>query len=188
MLALPTQRQRDFVRAYVQGGTTNATQAAREADYRGDDTVLHVSAYRLMHDDRVQMAIQEECRRMLTTLVPMAMTTVKRLADPDAGHDPALKFRAAQDILNRTLPTITEHRTIHEHLHTDADALNEIRMLAEANGIPLEALVGGRLAKQIRKGPVIEAQYEELDNAEDVGDGSVGLEDILGGSSDECDH
>lgn len=54
-----TEKQRRFVNAWVAGGLTNATAAARDAGYRGTQTSLGATAYKLLTLAHVQAAIQE---------------------------------------------------------------------------------------------------------------------------------
>jgi len=148
MVALPTDRMRRFVLALLAQGRRNYTKAYRAAGYTGTAGALRVGASRLAHDQRIQAALHEEGARRFTALLPMALHVVEAiLADEKA--KPADRLKVAFGVMDRAgLHTRTE-TNVPVTLENDAEMLARIKMLAERCGIPLESLLGGRLARQI---------------------------------------
>ena len=149
MAALP-ERMQLFVLALLQQGDRNFAAPAKAAGYSGKSRYyLRVAGCRLAHDERVQAAIQEEARRQLHSLLPMANETVASLMEsPEV--DPAVKLRAAISIQDRAgLHAVTEQKVTHDYLGDDPQALREIKLLAERLEVPfLEKLISRRLAAQ----------------------------------------
>jgi hypothetical protein len=107
---------------------------------------LRVAGCRLAHDERVQAAMQEEARRQLHALLPMANETVASLME-NSEVDPAVRLRAAISIQDRGgLHAVSEQKVTHDYLGDDPQALREFKLFAEEIGVPLEKLIGKRLA------------------------------------------
>jgi phage terminase small subunit len=160
LAALP-KRMQLFVLALLQQGNRNFAAAAKAAGYSGKSrNYLRVAGCRLAHDERVQAAIQEEARRQLHALMPMANETVASLME-NSEVDPAVRLRAAISIQDRAgLHAVTEQRVTH-NLGDDPQELQQMKLLAESMGVPLEKLIGHRLAAQAQRS-VTNAEYIEL--------------------------
>lgn len=83
MLALTDMQQR-FVIAFLDFGTGNATDAARKAGYCpiGDtedrrEASMRAAGSRISRTDKVLAAIQEEGRKRITGMVPMALVQLQ---------------------------------------------------------------------------------------------------------------
>ena len=99
MQALPDDHWRAFVRHYVDTGGRSATECARIGGWSDKtDGALSVAAHRVLHDERTQAAIQEESRRALTALAPIAVGVIKQIMENPTHKD---QFRAAQGTLDR---------------------------------------------------------------------------------------
>jgi hypothetical protein len=150
MTALP-ERMQQFVLALVQQGNRNLAEAAKAAGYSSASrNYLRVQGHRLAHDERVKAAIEEETHRLFGPLLPVAIKTVVSLMqNPEV--QPSVRLRAATTILDRaSLRTVTEQTVPQKDLGDDPAALQEIEQLAEQLEIPLEKLVGRRLAAQLK--------------------------------------
>lgn len=156
MCNLPNDQWRSFVIAYVSSGTGNATAALKQAGREGTPVSLRVAAHHLLHDTRVQEAIQEEARKRLVSFLPLAINVHKEIMQ-DAGHKDRLN--AAAGILNRAgLHVVTEEKRTVE-VTFNPEQLARAKVLSARLGVPLEKLVGSRLAIA---GPKIEdAEFEE---------------------------
>ena len=161
MRALP-ERMQQFVLALVQQGNRNLADAAKSAGYSGSSrNYLRVQGCRLAHDERVKAAIQEEAHRQFDALLPMAIKTVASLME-NLEVNPAVRLRAAISILDRAgLNNVTQEKVTRESIGDDPATIQEIRTLAERLGIPLENLLGHRLAAKVQ-GSVTDAEYVEM--------------------------
>jgi hypothetical protein len=107
--------------------------------------------------------MQKEARQQLHALLPMANETVASLME-NAEVDPAVRLRAAISIQDRAdLHAVTEQKVTHD-LGDDPQELQQYKLLAEDMGVPLEKLIGCRLAAKVRR-TVTEAEYVELPTA-----------------------
>jgi hypothetical protein len=148
MRALSTDRQQRFVLELLRLGERKYTAAYTAAGYKGNANSIHANAWKLAHREDIQAALHEEAGKRMHGLVPLALKTAGDIMeDPEALA--ADKGRMAVAILDRAgLHSTVEHQHV-IGLADDTEALARIRMLAERNGIPLEALLGGRLVKQV---------------------------------------
>jgi len=147
MRALPTPRMQRFVLALLEQGKRNQTAAYIAAGYAGKSrNALQANACLLVHDTRIQEALQEEAGRRTKDLLPLALHTIEAIvADPQ--HKDAAKV--ALSIMDRAgLHSMTEQK-VTVGLANDTEMLQRIRFLAERNGIPLAQLIGARHAKLI---------------------------------------
>ena len=141
-------KRRAFVQALMNQGTRNATQAAAAAGYsQVSNESLRVQASNLMHDDAVQEAIQEEAKRRITTMLPLALETVAAIMEnPQEGG--ATRLKAATTVMDRTgVHAVSERITREEPLERDPDQIKRIMGLAQVLGLPIEQLLGARLAQ-----------------------------------------
>ena len=167
MAALPNDRWRTACLAYLEGrrnpkgGNHNKgyVDALIAAGYEGTPGSLYVAASRMFHDDRMLAAIQEQARGMMVNLLPMAMEAIA-----DVVSDPQHKDRlaAAKTIADRTgLHAVTETRTVAE-VEITPEKLQRARMLAQRMGVPLDTLIGTRLAAKVEAETTTDAEYVEI--------------------------
>jgi phage terminase small subunit len=145
MNALPLMR-RAFVSALMNQGTRNATEAAKTAGYSQNSyNSLKVHACNLMHDDAVQEAIQEEAKRRITAMLPLAIETVAGIMEnPQEGG--AVRLKAATVVMDRGgVHAVSERIVTEAPLERDPDQLKRIMGLAQVLGVPVEQLLGARL-------------------------------------------
>ena len=158
MRALPRDTWRMFVLLYTSHGCRDAKAAYKQAfDREGrSEAATQVNASKLLHDQRIQEAVQEVCRAQLQTLLPRAVDVLQRVVN-NPSHSENVKV--ALEIANRTgLHSVTEHRTT-TTLGDDKDAIARIGRMAMTLGIPLEQLLGRRLAEQA---PIIDITPEPV--------------------------
>jgi phage terminase small subunit len=139
--------RRKFVQALMNQGTRNATQAAAAAGYSQESQgSLRVQAHDLMHDEAVQEAIQEEARRRITTMLPLALETVASIMEnPQEGG--ATRLKAATTVMDRSgVHAVSERINREEPLERDPDQVKRIMALAQILGVPIEQLLGRRLS------------------------------------------
>ena len=143
MAALPTERQRTFVRCLFEvdgrGDVLSAAACARAAGYTGDPHQVSSAASKLLADPRIQAAIKAETQRHLHSLGPKALQHLQAIMGDRAHKD---QFKAVNVILERLDPTVTEmdaHVT-HEVVDHRRDALNELLRVDSARGRAREKL------------------------------------------------
>lgn len=169
MQALPNDRWRDACVAFVEGGAYGSdhgyTDAIKKAGFEGTPNSLRVTAHRIFHDHRMQAAVQEEARKRLTGLVPLAIRAHREIMEDPFHKDRAV---AAKSIFDRAgLHVVTEHR---ENIGVVFSVEQKQRavLLAKRLGIPLDKLVGPNMVREIER-DAIEAEYEDVPaNLEDV--------------------
>ena len=159
MRALPSDRQRAFVIAFLQSGGQNATEAARQAGYE-DSKATRITATRLAHDTAVQAAMLEESQRMLGAHLPLSTAfLVKVLSDDSPSVAMKDKLKAVDMIMTRTgMPAQTEHRVTVEHKMSEDQVKQRVLELAQKHGIPIENLLGS---------DVIEGEFTEVPQPEE---------------------
>jgi len=164
-------RQQAFVDCYLNHGI--ATRAYLEAGYSGDQKYIKQEAYRLLHQDNVQAALQEQCRKRIVTTGPMTIGALEEIANPDNAGSYAAKdrLRAIELLMNRGgLHATSEHKVTVEHKPDAAMLLKRLEAVGKTYGLdvsPLMAKFGGALLT----GPtqdVEDAEFEDLDD--DLGD------------------
>lgn len=140
-------KRRAFVQALMNQGTRNASSAARAAGYSMDnDAALRVTASNLMHDDAVQEAIQEEAKRRICAMLPLAIETVAGIMEnPQEGG--ATRLKAATTVMDRSgVHAVSERIVTEAPLERDPDQVKRIMALAQVLGLPIEQLLGSRLS------------------------------------------
>lgn len=155
-MAALNERQQAFVLALFDINTRDATHAAEQAGYSTESRgSLKVQAHRLWHDARIQEAIDEVGKRQFKGMVPFAIKTLALVRDnPQASG--AERTKAAQLILDRGgFHGVTEHKMVVEHIADDPDQMKRIAAMAAMLGLPVEKLLGRRLALQA---PVIDME------------------------------
>ena len=182
-------QQRAFVVAYVETGGRNGAAAARAAGYAPNNPgAQRVTAYRLLHDDKVLAAIKEVADKQLRASIIIGTDALIEIAS-DPSHKDRLK--AATELVNRGgLIAATAHN-INVNVtdnRTPEEMLTRINVLAKGLGIDPDALLGSASGRAALPAPqeIIDAEYEEVepvsvDSDEDPseGDGTEGLEDLL---------
>lgn len=144
MLAL-NERQRAFVVALYQVPQNRNTRinAARLAGYgtaMSNNKSLGVIAGRLIHDERIQAAIEEHGRAQMPALYPLAISSLRDLLHDKThkGHE-----RAVMGVIEKMAPIELHHLHQHEHRHRvdhDAEAVDALRFLKQM-GMPQEGLI-----------------------------------------------
>lgn len=142
MMQALNERQRRFVAALFDVAPGRATQvrAARLAGYgkpASSNKVLTVIASRLMTDERIQLAVEEEGRRRFRALAPLAhQAACKLLSNPK--HKDHGKAVLAIIALATPIEARVQHQHQHQHLHlhksvprSPADIASATRRIAE---------------------------------------------------------
>lgn len=153
MLALPNDKWRGVVRAFVHGGGGSKgrtdkgySTALRAAGYEGTDGAIAVAASRMFSDARLKAAIVEEAQAAMIADIPIALEGQREiLADP--GH----KDRASmiKSVFDRTgLHAVVEERITHE-VEVSPQSVERAKQIAQKMGISLAALLGHRIAAQV---------------------------------------
>lgn len=142
MKALPTKRMQLFVISLTeQNGVINATKAAMDAGYDGEQSGgLKVYAWRLMHDARVIEAVREVAKkRMRFATLQAEGLLVEMMADTSL--DPRVRLSAANSVLDRGgLTQIFESKVTHEHtLGREEKLLRYAELLKKSGKDPREA-------------------------------------------------
>ena len=148
MLALPTDRHRDFVRGLyqVKPGHGSASKAARLAgwgtEYSTAQSIASIAS-RLMHDERVLDAIHEMDQKMIRGVAPRAIGALSRLVEDPKHRDHA---RGIAMVLDRVHPAETQHTMKVQHdvtpgLKETAEVMERIAALAQKFGVSLPAPV-----------------------------------------------
>jgi phage terminase small subunit len=160
MRALKTDRQRAFVVALLDLGTSNATRAAQAAGFSEENrNAAKVTAHRLMHDESIQAAILEEAKRRINAGATAAVTHLLAIAENPEHKD---QLKAIGMVLDRSgLHATTEHKVTVENT-TESEALRRIHEKLEAMGLPVE-----ERKSLLKKAGVVDVDFVEVtDGAE----------------------
>ena len=183
MKALPRDQWRAFVLALflVKPGHGTHTAAARMAGFgKADGTstpeTMAVIAHRIVSDDRVQLAIQEEAKKRLRGASPAAISALLQLIADPTHKDHA---RGIAMVLDRATPVETTHnvQVTHTHITQDESDVAELRAMKQLgasreklielfglNGLDrIEAMIEAEAAKQAK---AITVEYTEVDDAD----------------------
>lgn len=166
------ERQRNFVTALLQMGTSNHAAAAKLAGYVGNSDTIKVTGYRLAHDSRIQAAIQEEAQRRINGAASMAASVLVDIAENSVDHK--TKLKAVEMILNRAgLHAKSEHTVKVEDNRNDQDTIAKLKQLAADLGLDAKKLLGSVGA--------VDAEFVDVTpKAESDTEGTLeGLEDLL---------
>lgn len=155
-----TEKQRAFVLALLEvpPGKGHHTQAARMAGYSAEsDAGIRVTAYRLIHDEKIQAAIKEVA---LGTLSSEAINCVGVLLDIAYGVLPSTaseKMKAIAMVFNRTgLPETTQHFVKVEHNINNDEALEKLYRFAKVLNVDPKQVLGTMGLE------VIDGQFREV--------------------------
>jgi len=142
------ERQRLFVRALFEAPRKHgaAVFAARAAGYGSPTSSVQSMASiasRLCSDPKVQDAIQEESRKYVTTLGPMAVRALKNLLGTPGHRDHG---RAVGILMERVAPAGTTHtvRVTHDatpSFKETAEVMERIAALSAKYGLPAPPIV-----------------------------------------------
>jgi hypothetical protein len=164
MSALVSDRQRSFCWAMATGEETPVA-AARRAGYADNgslgnnkNSMVRVSAHRLMQDPKIIDAIAECTRATLRGLAPVAVRRAKAILNNEK-HP--YHGRMIETVLDRTgFFAKTEHSVRVEHT-VDVRELEELaRRLASENGISAEKLLGRN--EKVIEGEAVEVSREAV--------------------------
>lgn len=154
MRALPNNKWRNFVDFYIleppgHGAQTNAARRAGFGKARTTPGNMARIALRLMRDDRILAAINEESRKIVRGGAPEAAKALLNLVRNPEHKDHA---RGIAMMLGRTDPEITRHdmQITHRVLDPDQEALEELhalRSLGTSRDKLLELFGGNGLAR-----------------------------------------
>lgn len=155
-----TAKMRGFVLAIMAQGDRNATTAAATAGYAtASYGSLKVQAHMLWHDERIQEAIHEEAQKRLKGLLPMAVNVVAGIMENTQAPE-AVRLKAAMVTMDRAgLHAVSEKINTDGGVADDPDRMKRIIAMARVLGIPIEQLVGQRLA--LAQPVITEAEYVE---------------------------
>lgn len=141
-MAALRDRERQFVWFYLTNeGPPNGARAAREAGYSNESEGAKVMAHKLLHRERVILALEEVGKKSFRGLLgPAIKATAAMIADPKhPDHAKAVSSTLARlGITERTGVDVNVTGEI-THNHTDA-ALSDLRTLL-ALAVPEEKLV-----------------------------------------------
>ncbi len=159
------RRQQLFVIAVLDLGSTNYTRAARMAGYeQTTDEGMRVTAFRLAHNDKVVLALNEEARRRLMASAPMAISELVKIAEDPT--DRKYQLKAIEMVLNRTgHHALTEHKVEVAHTYSDQQTIQRIFALAKQLQMDPVKLLGSAGVKVGEKGEVLDAEFSEVSSA-----------------------
>jgi hypothetical protein len=158
-----SERERRFVLAMIADPFGNATEWVKAAGYACHDGAK-VTGHRVLHRARVERAVFEVARSLLTAEGPLlAIAGLIEIAR-DRGH--RQRLRALETLANRTgLHELSEHRVMVERVEESIEAKAErIRMLAQLLGVDVGQLLGHNLTDR----PPVEVKQIEGSKVEDV--------------------
>jgi hypothetical protein len=102
-------KERAFVAALLSMPEPNAAEAARLAGYGVDGSTAETYAkiaYRLQRRDRVLELLKHETKKVIRTLAPTALQTLKQIMTSSSHKD---QLRASLSVLDRIDPLETKH-------------------------------------------------------------------------------
>lgn len=134
-------QQRAWVMAMYEQGTMDATEAARTAGYVDNaNGAIRVTAHRIAQRPDVKAAMQEEARRRITLMLPIADRALASVVQNAQHKD---QIRAVAMIYNRAGVPESVDRNININVTlTETEKLEKIKLLAEKHGIPLPQILG----------------------------------------------
>jgi hypothetical protein len=128
MLALSPKR-RLFVLELANGpgGYGSEIRACRAAGYPGDDETVRTAAYKIMHNDKVQVALREVGAKLIRGSAFAAIRQTERIMN-DLEHRDCLK--ACLALLDRGGFAVESHHTVTvEHKSLDDQAIEAFRTM-----------------------------------------------------------
>jgi phage terminase small subunit len=160
-MSVLNERQRLFVRALFESPKKHgaAVFAARAAGYGTSTSSVQSMATissRLCSDPKIQDAIQEESRKYVTTLGPMAVRALKNLLGAPAHRDHG---RAVGILMERIAPVESTHtvRVTHDATPSFKETAQVLERIAE-----LAAKFSVRLPPRVIDGEVVETKTRAL--------------------------
>lgn len=145
-------QMRAFVVAYIDLGAKNAAQAARAARYGADSptpeqayNTQKVSGWRLIHDDRILLAIKELAAARLQSYAHKAADVLIEIMEDPTHKD---RFAAANKLMAHAGLVAAADKVVHEHRVERRDTIMErIEALAAKHGLNPEALLQRRISE-----------------------------------------
>lgn len=157
-------RQRAVVDWLVTTGSTNWTQACREAGYEGNDMTLRTTAHRFRLHPRICAAIVEEGKRRVNLALPMALETIAKIAG-NHEHKDALKAALALAGMSGISPVAISRQEVPKLSFTSL--MDEVKAACEILNISPDEFMRGRLKdttnERSEKLPVITTDYQEIE-------------------------
>jgi phage terminase small subunit len=165
MLALRSDRQRQFVRELVAQPKSNYSQAAERAGYGGESTgknrqnVLKQIGHRLAHDAKIMAALHEEMGKRLKLSGLIGVAGLIAMVNNPKHRD---HFKACEALADRAGFSVKNEIKVNvETTDRTGRALEErIRHLAEQLGIDAAQLLGANAVPALPK--VIEGEVVEV--------------------------
>lgn len=176
MQALPSERWREFVMNLFDRGFHNSSAAAAAAGVPSESrNALRVTAHRMLHDGRTQLAIDAVSKVYLNALKPLALRALREALDKNMTPQATVgeRLKGAEMVMSRTgLNQVQEHKHTVEAKMDDPGQLARIKTFADAMGLgnEIEKLIGARLAKVVKPEPVkvVDVEYEDEPDLEDL--------------------
>jgi phage terminase small subunit len=147
------ERQRTFVRLYLDYPTVSPTNLARMVGYTDRTNAIRVVAHRLMHSDKVLAAIQEEIGHRFRTDAAIGRAIVAQIALTD-GHPQ--QFKAALALLDRGGFAVKSEQlvVVEKHDLTGKALLERIKALADKHGLDPARFLGSSAERnRVIEGP-----------------------------------
>jgi len=158
MRVLPPQWRRAVDALFDVDG--DRSKALRLAGYQGKPESIHVMASRIFSEDRVRLAIKEECLRRIDASEPELISVVRRILH-DSNEKAADRLRAASMLWDRANPVMTKHKIeVEHHLTEDERDVQHFHAMRKL-GAPHDAFLA-------RFGPNGIARVEALVAAEEA--------------------
>ncbi len=148
-----TPRMQGFVRALLDNGGRNQTEAYIAAGYNpGNNNAARVAAHKLAHDERILAAMHEESVKRMRSYGLMAVSNLVNIAmDDSATNKDRLKANLA--ILDRVgLHAVSEHKVVKEDASDEA-LVRRVKALSQSLGLDAKALLGDA-------GIVVDAEFK----------------------------
>jgi hypothetical protein len=162
MKALPNDRWRAACIAFVTGpsashGHKGYIEAVIAAGFEGARESLRVQAHRMFHDYRMQAAVIEEARKTMVGMVPVARAAVQEISQTPG--DPQ-RLAAAKTILDRAGVHEVREERITQEVTVSVEFQQRAVLMAQRMGLPIEKLLGHRLAQKIPA--TVDAEFVEV--------------------------
>ena len=157
--------QRNFVNNWCEHPNWSGLALVKASGYQGNDNVHGVTAHRLTHDKKVLAAMDEEAGKRMRYGGAIAVGAIVAIALNPAHKD---HLKACQLLLDRTgRHATTEHKVIvdDKRPETKAELIAAIKKVATEAGldeVATQKLIGSQGTE------VIEAEFEEIPNVEDL--------------------
>jgi len=158
MQALPNDHWRAFVQFFINTGGRSATECAMMAGFSDRSrNSLEVQGHVLVHDARIQAAIQEQSRSALLGLAPLAVGAMRGVLE-NSGHKDHI--RAALGVLDRTgLHAVSETKMTSTVTIERKEQITQTIQLCAELGLDAKALLS-------KMGVMIDADFNVVSDQE----------------------